>query len=52
MLAKINQKDLINTQREFYDQYLAIAYFRVPQFRQKLLESIIKPTDPELSVRG
>lgn len=43
------QKDLSKEEWEFAETFTALAYFRVPQFRVKLLENIILPDDPEMN---
>lgn len=44
VLEKINQKGLPNKERDFIEQFTAIAYFRVPEFRKKMLEKISAST--------
>ena len=41
VLHKLNQKKLEDKEREFVESFCAIAYFRIPEFRGKLLESLI-----------
>jgi len=40
VLDKVNQKGLPDKERAFIEEYTAIAYFRVPEFRKKMLEKI------------
>lgn len=49
VLHKINQKDPNKEARKFTTKYLVIAYFRIPEFRVKLLEAISHPDDPPLT---
>jgi hypothetical protein len=35
-----------NEQRKFAEVYCAVGYFRIPQFREKLLDVICKGGDP------
>lgn len=45
----MNHKDPNKDARIFITKYLVIAYFRIPQFRVKFLESITNTDDPPLS---
>lgn len=45
----MNHKDPNKDARIFITKYLVIAYFRIPQFRVKFLESITNADDPPLS---
>ena len=40
VLDKVNQKGLPDKERAFIEEFTAIAYFRVPEFRKKMLEKI------------
>ena len=40
VLDKVNQKGLPDKERAFIEEFTAIAYFRVPEFRKKMLERI------------
>ena len=42
MLYKLNQKGGEKAERDFIDNFCAIAYFKIPEFRVKLLECIKK----------
>lgn len=42
VLYKLNLKGCDNIERSFIDNFCAIAYIKIPQFRTKLLESIKK----------
>jgi len=44
VLEKFNQKGLPTRERDFVEQFTAIAYFRVPEFRNKMLEKISAAT--------
>ena len=44
VLEKINQKGLPTKERDFIEQFTAIAYFRIPEFRKKMLERIYNAT--------
>jgi hypothetical protein len=46
VLEKLNQKGIPDKEREFVEQFTAIAYFRIPEFRNKLLENLIRKEDP------
>ena len=37
-----------NEQKKFAEVFCAIAYIRIPQFRERLLNLIDKPDDPEI----
>lgn len=54
VLAKMNQRGLPDKEREFVEQFTAIAYFRIPEFRKKLLECLRKDIEhtPILEWRG
>ena len=38
-----------NEEMKFAEQFCANAYFRIPQFRQRLLGLIDRPNDPHIS---
>lgn len=42
VMEKFSKKGLPDKEREFVEQFTAIAYFRIPEFRKKLLERIFK----------
>ena len=42
VLNKLTQKGLPDKEREFVEQFTAIAYFRIPEFRNRLLECLKK----------
>ncbi len=44
-LEKMNRRGLTLDQQEFLESYLAIAYFRIPEFRSKILECLPSETD-------
>lgn len=49
VLSKLNMKALDSEQeRKFVDNYAAIAYFRIPEFRTRLLECLKNENDPEI----
>lgn len=49
MLAKLNMKALDSeSERKFVENFIAIAYFRIPEFRTKLLECLKNEKDPEI----
>lgn len=43
----LNVKGL-QLERSFAEMFCAYAYFRIPSFRNALLEAITRPNDPEL----
>ncbi|EAR90403.2 hypothetical protein TTHERM_00112530 (macronuclear) [Tetrahymena thermophila SB210] len=49
VLDKLNQKALSDKERQFVENYCAVAYFRIPEFRQKLLSVVIKSDDIEIT---
>ncbi|EGR29965.1 hypothetical protein IMG5_145140 [Ichthyophthirius multifiliis] len=48
VLDKLNQKALSLQERQFVENFCAIAYFRIPEFRQKLLKQLTKQEDPQI----
>ena len=42
VLHKLNQKKLEDKEREFVESFCAIAYFKIPEFRKKLLDNLIE----------
>ncbi|CAD8201359.1 unnamed protein product [Paramecium octaurelia] len=52
-LQKLYQKDPSQQARQLFIKFLVISYFRIPEFRAKFLELIIKADDPQLfELRG
>ncbi|KAL4500572.1 hypothetical protein ABPG72_002996 [Tetrahymena utriculariae] len=49
VLDKLNQKALSDKERQFVENYCAVAYFKIPEFRQKLLSVVIKSDDIEIT---
>jgi len=47
-LEKLNRRGLTLDQQEFLETYLAIAYFRIPEFRSKILECLPNEQDIHL----
>ena len=52
VLNKMSQKGLPDKEREFVEHFTAIAYFRIPEFRERLLNTLKKDVEnveiPEL----
>lgn len=44
-LEKLNRKGLTSDQQEFLETFLAVAFFRIPEFRTKLLGCLHKERD-------
>ncbi|KRX03788.1 C2 domain [Pseudocohnilembus persalinus] len=44
-LKKINIKALIEQEQQFIENFLALAYFKITKFREKILEIIIRKDD-------
>ena len=45
VLQKLNAKGLPDKEREFVEKFTAIAFFRIPEFRKKLLENLKNKED-------
>ena len=54
VVAKLSSRGLPDKEREFVEQFMAIAYFRIPEFRKKLLECLREDIEhiPILEWRG
>ena len=49
VLYKLNLKGGEKEERDFIDNFCAIAYFKIPEFRIKLLNCVTKETDVEIT---
>lgn len=45
VLQCLNKKAILENEREFAEQFCAYAYFRIPDFREKLLEVLTQEGD-------
>jgi len=43
------QKSCSNNERKFIENFCALGYFKIPDFRNKIIECIMKTNDPVLS---
>jgi hypothetical protein len=47
-LDKLNGKGHTIDQQEFFETFLATAFFRIPEFRTRLIECLPQPTDERI----
>ncbi|CAD8159681.1 unnamed protein product [Paramecium pentaurelia] len=48
VLQKLKQKSLAENERGFVEHFFASAYFKIPEFRTKIIESVQRTDDPQI----
>ncbi|CAD8078040.1 unnamed protein product [Paramecium sonneborni] len=48
VLQKLKQKSLADNERAFVEHFFASAYFKIPEFRTKIINSVQRSDDPQL----
>jgi len=48
VLDKLKQKSFADNERSFVEYIFASAYFKIPQFRDKIIASVQREDDPQL----
>jgi len=49
VLTKLSQRGLQDHEIKFVENFTAIAFFRIPEFRKKLLKCLIRDDDPDIN---
>jgi hypothetical protein len=49
VLKKLNAKGLPDKERIFVEQFSAVAYFRIPEFRERILQKLVNDDDVKIT---